>query len=227
MAASSRSQALSVWIFTILQGVMVNSSALWLSTPRTSLILLDLQRVSKLHLLFRNYLMVLVSFKRRLEGGSSSSLTAEVSVKPVKTRRSGLMTRGLQDVVDEAAVAEEGKKLELPLQTYILTHPIPSAWEIRRNDRTDGMRSDLVYFHNKETGKNTAMLWDDRLGLEVPNAPLQALPSNWTREVKEGNIIYRDNSGRVADLPQITDGSETYENVLQPVLFTRPWLFHV
>jgi hypothetical protein len=46
----------------------------------------------------------------------------------------------------------------LSLAAYIISHPIPEGWELRRNKSGHG-----VYFFNLATSKHTSMMWFDPL----------------------------------------------------------------
>jgi hypothetical protein len=50
--------------------------------------------------------------------------------------------------------------LELPLPSYILSHPIPSGWEIRRDKQKDSKEYGF-YFLQPGTRQPTAILWHD------------------------------------------------------------------
>lgn len=164
-----------------------------------------------------------VSFSRPLKGGTST-LTANIEVTPFLSSQSSYTAENPDPELIETA------RLQLPLAKYILCHPIPSEWEIRRDaDRGEGWFSDGVYFRNKSTGQNTAMLWLDPLASKCPNASLEPLPSGWKRDHQgeEATIIYRDAGGQTVSLAdQKKDGTETFEPVLEPFLFSKPGDFY-
>ena len=157
-------------------------------------------------------LTIAVTFKKALQEGKAAHLTAEIEVRPSRDVRPMWMPGSKYH--DPAAAEDE--KLLLPLQRYILSHPIPSDWEIRRNDREDYLYTDSVYFHNNRTAQDTALLWFDPLATECPKASLQQLPNGWKREVKDGKISNRKPDGSIAELPQKADGYRDFRECLGP-----------
>lgn len=162
-----------------------------------------------------------MEFSRPLKDGKST-LIAKIEVTPFLTSSWGYSATNPDPEPIESA------RLKLPLAKYILCHPIPPEWEIRRDaDRGEGWLPGGVFFRNRSTGQNTATLWKDPLASKCPNAPLEPLPSGWKRDQREGSIVYRDATGGTANLSERKpDGTETFEHVLEPFLFSKPSDFY-
>lgn len=103
-------------------------------------------------------------------------------------------------------------KSELSLANYIISHPIPEGWELRRTT------NDRVYFFNLKDCKPTATLWYDPLHSIAPELKLEPLPLDWKRCSENGEIRYTSthHAGHLITPPPESQDPRTFENVLKP-----------
>lgn len=113
------------------------------------------------------------------------------------------------------------EKSELALAVYIIRHPIPEGWEIRRSD------GNKIYFFNKRTSEPTAILWYDPLYSHAPQAKLKPLPEGWKRIVKGGQTWYKSPLDELTREVPSANHAPTFENVLEPIQYHSPEAFHV
>ena len=114
---------------------------------------------------------------------------------------------------------------DLSLAAYIISHPIPEGWELRRNKSGHG-----VYFLNLETSKPTSMIWFDPLYENFPEAKLEPLPKGWERVERNSKIEYRSKSLEyLEDIKKIPnfDQPKTFQYVLQPLKYHFPEEFYI
>ena len=126
--------------------------------------------------------------------------------------------------IESTANAEARRLSDLPLANYIISHPIPKGWVLRRTT------NDRVYFFNVKDSKPTATLWYDPLYGIAPGSKLEPLPPEWKRCAKDGEIRYTrtlpaDSSATQA-LPKSQDPM-TFEHVLEPVQHHFPHEFFI
>ena len=120
--------------------------------------------------------------------------------------------------------AEARRASELSLANYIISHPIPKGWVLRRTT------NDRVYFFNVEDSKPTATLWYDPLYGIAPRSKLEPLPPKWKRVSENGEIWYTPTLAAGSPATQAlaeSQGPMTFEHLLEPVQHHFPHEFFI
>ena len=171
-------------------------------------------------------LPVSVNVRKKMRGGSLKTTSGnEVTFSATWSRKINLPFSQPPDR-ELPEDQEQRRRSELPLANYIISHPIPEGWELRRKT------NDGVYFFNLKDSKPTAVLWYDPLHKVAPESKLAPLPPTWKRIAENGQILYRRDlsvdSGRTTlQFPPEALDPMTFENVLKPVQHHFPGSFFV